>query len=473
VEKRDVEGWIAAYTVAYRIAAEGPTVTDIDMGREARAVKRLPRRRVVLALLCAAAVLWGGWSGWMDWHYQTAMAEISTEVAAGRYAIAARDLAELLASKPDSDEAAYLLGACEQARGRNQAAVEAWARVTPGSAFWDRAIMARIRLFHDVGRLTDVEQLIRDAAEDPRSNRTAALVLLAPIYAEEGRLDEAERLIEAHWEHLNKAGEGALEPAIKLVRLHIELTWKSNPVETLRAYLEQAVGRAPWDDRVWLGQANLAIRTGADDAADHLLDACLKRRPEDVPAWRARLNWGIATDRIAVVLEALRHVPAAECKPAQVHRLQAWLSAKQNDVETERRELEKLLVEDPADGAALDRLVQLAVKDEQPTRAAELLAKKAEIVRLRARYEKLFDRNQPLRDAVEMARLAQYLGRPFEARAFLTLGISEDPGRHDLRRDLERLSQTPKRFASGEQTLADVLVQQRRDERKIEVTPSR
>ena len=46
--------------------------------------------------------------------------------------------------------------------------------------------------------------------------------------------------IEDRWEHLNATGEGALEPAIKLVRQHIELTLKPTPVETIRAFLDQA-----------------------------------------------------------------------------------------------------------------------------------------------------------------------------------------------------------------------------------------
>ena len=44
-----------------------------------------------------------------------------------------------------------------------------------------------------------------------------------------------------------------------------------------------------------------------------------------------------------------------------------------------------------------------------------------------------------------MARLAEQLGRRFEARAFLTLAISEDPDRDDLRRDLQRLDSGPER----------------------------
>ena len=183
--------------------------------------------------------------------------------------------------QPDSDEAAYLLGICEQARGRNQAAAEAWARVAPGSAFAHQAILARMRLFHDSGRLAAAEQLINDAAEDPRNDRSDLRVLLVPIFSQLGRVDEAERLIEARWEHLNETGEGASERAIELVRMHIELTLKASPVEDVRDYLDQAAALAPDDDRVWLGRANLAIRTGAlrrGQAVARLPACCAVRR---------------------------------------------------------------------------------------------------------------------------------------------------------------------------------------------------
>ncbi len=175
---------------------------------------------------------------------------------------------------------------------------------------------------------------------------------------------------------------------------------------------------------------------------------------EDVPAWRARLNWGIATDRIDVVKEALTHLPASDSTPAQIHRLKARLAANRGDVAAERRELESLCQSDPADPTALVRLAHLAENEGQPARAAELLRKKLEIDRLRARYEKLHKRSQPVRDAVEMAHLAEQLGRVFEARAFLTLATSEDPDRADLRRHLERLTPGPRTEPEPGQTLA-------------------
>ena len=111
--------------------------------------------------------------------------------------------------------------------------------------------------------------------------------------------------------------------------MHIELTLKATPVETVRACLDQAARLAPDDDRVWLGRANLAIRTGAYDEAERWLDACQQRRPDDVPVWRARLSWGIATNRIDVVqagpdAPAGRGVDAGPAPSAQcLARLQA------------------------------------------------------------------------------------------------------------------------------------------------------
>jgi thioredoxin-like negative regulator of GroEL len=330
-----------------------------------------------------------------------------------------------------------------------------------------------MRLFQESGRFATAEQFINDASQDPRSDRSAIRVLIVPMFSQLGRIEEAQRLIEDRWDHLNALGEGALEPAIKLLRLHIELTLRATPVEKIRAYLDSATRLASEDDRVWLGRANLAICTGALDEAKRWLDDCLLRRPKDVPVWRARLSWGIAANQIDVVHQSLTHLPADASSPARIHRLKAWLASHRGDFETERRELERLIAADPADRTALDRLTQLAEKNGQPARATELFGKKAEIDRLRARYQKLYDRNQPIRDAVAMARLAEQLRRSFEARGFLTVAVSEDPERSDLRHDLQRMTPRAATVAEGEQTLAEVLAHELGNQERLNVTPSR
>jgi hypothetical protein len=56
-----------------------------------------------------------------------------------------------------------------------------------------------------------------------------------------------------------------------------------------------------------------------------------------------------------------------------------------------------------------------------------------------------------------MARLAEQLGRRFEARAFLTVAIAVDPDRDDLRRVRTRLRRPVPTTHEAAQTLADAL----------------
>jgi thioredoxin-like negative regulator of GroEL len=411
---------------------------------------------VVLSVV-VGGLAWGGWRWWQIRRDRRVLAAARAEIQAGLHATAARKLMGILARQPDSDEAAYLLGTVELARGRAEAALESWARVPTDSRFAARSIRGRIQVQVDRGRFAEAEQLIRDALDDPRTHGSGLPILLGPLYGEEGRRDESLRLIEARWDHLNETGAGHSEKAIILVQLHIELQRTTPPVESIRTLLDQAARLAPEDDRVWLGKANLAIRVGLFDEAARWLDACLRRRPEDVPVWRARLDWALATNRIAEVQEALKHLPIKESTPAQVAKLEAWFAARRGDVESERRALERLIAADPTDFRASDRLGELAVRAGHPDRAAQLRDRRSEIARLQARYLKLYERNQPMRDAAEMASLAEQLGRRFEARVFLTVAIAADPDRDDCRRKLATLDRRSGTLGGPDRTLADLL----------------
>ncbi|WP_165235694.1 tetratricopeptide repeat protein [Aquisphaera insulae] len=403
----------------------------------------------------AAVLLGAGWAWRADRSYRDAILQVELDMVNGRQATAVGRLTKLLEQYPGSDEAAVLLARCEQERGRIDAAARALERVPAGSVFAHKAILGRMRLAHDQGRLAAAEQIIEDAARDPRNDPSHTRFLLVPIYSQLGRLDEAERLIEERWERLNERGEGATEPAIDVLRMHIELALKPNPVENMRAYLQEAANRAPDDDRVWLGRANLAIRAGDHAEAERRLAACLKRRPDDPAVWKTRLDLGLAAGRVDVVQEALEHLPAGDASPADVHRLSAWLASRRGDAPAERRELERLLEDTPGDLPALDRLAALARETGEASRADDLLRRKAEVERQLARYKKLFDRNQPIRDAEEMADLAEHLGRRFESRGFLTIALADDPARADLRRSLARLAPPPR--APAARSLADLI----------------
>jgi len=413
----------------------------------------------LLLAVVAFGLLWGGCTWWDLRCYRRALAEIRREIPAGRPGHAAQKLRDLLSWKPDSDEAAYLLGSCEKARGRTQAAAAAWAKVAPSSPFASQAIQGRMELEIEHGRLAAAEQLSRNALDDSRIEGPRLPLALGLLYAQQGRLEEAGRLIEETWRRLERAGEANWERAIPLVRLHIRLRLDPPPVEAIRAFLDQAARRGPDDDdRVWLGRANLAIRAGSYDEAARWLDACLRRRPEDVPVWQARLSWALATNRIEAVRQATQHLPAEKSNPARVHTLAAWLAARRTDADAERHALKRVIAADPTDFTAWDRLAELAVKDGQPDGAAGLGVQKAEIHRLQARYQALEERNQPIRDAAEMARLAERLGQRFEARAFLTVAVAVNPERDDLRRDLARLGREAKASTPPPgRTLAEVL----------------
>jgi thioredoxin-like negative regulator of GroEL len=396
---------------------------------------------VLVPALAIGGLSWCGWRWWDVRRSRDTLARIEDAMQAGRYAAAARDLSALMARRPDSDRTAYLLGVCEKARGRAREADAAWARIPPEAPYGGRAIAGRMDLLLEQGRLADAERLIERATAARGSEGSALRILLVPTFVQEGRGDEARRLIESRWRDLQAKGEGASEQAINLARLHMELRWNVPPVDSVRAYLDQVGRLARDDDRIWLGRANLAIRAGSHTEAARWIDACLRRRPEDRSVWRARLDWAMSTNRLAEARTALKYLPAQGATPAEVHRLSAWLAVACGDIERQRRELTSLIAEAPEDFEALGRLEALAPRNASQTVAADLRRRRAEIEGAQARYRELYRRNQPARDAEEMAHLAERLGHPFEAIVFLTAALADEPDCADLQATLHRLEE--------------------------------
>jgi predicted Zn-dependent protease len=388
---------------------------------------------IILPAIVIAALAWCGWRWWEVRRDRDAMARIEKAMQAGRYAVAVRDLSALLEGRPGWDRAAYLLGVCEQARGRTPEADAAWARIGPDSPLSGRAVAGRMDLLIEQGRLADAEDLIEREAAARGLEGTALRMLLIPTLVQEGREAEAQRLIEARWRALDAKGEGASEQAVNLARLHIELRWNPPPVDALRAYLEHVGRQAPDDDRIWLARAKLAIRSGSFEEASRWIDACIGRRPEDPAVWRARLDWALKTNRLPEVRAALKHIPAGSATPAEVHLLAAWLASACGDAAAEWRELAALVVAAPEDLEARERLEKRTPPESTGPVSSDRLRPRAEIERDQARYRELYRRNQPARDAEEMTRLAERLGHPFEAIVFLTAAIAEEPDHHDLR----------------------------------------
>ena len=392
----------------------------------------------VPALIGACGLLYGGWVLARGWALSDGFGGNPGQVQGGRYAVAARNLAALLEQEPDSDEASYLLGLCEKSRGRTEAADQSWIKIPARSRFAAPAIVGRASIYVDRGQFAEAERLLLRALNDPRIEGFDLRRFLWPLYWQEGRAEEARRMVEANWDSLNNSGRGGTDQAIELVRLHIVLGVGMTSAESVQSFLDRALELAPGDDRIELGKANLAIRQGAFDEAFRRIEACLRRHPEDVPAWRSRLNWAMGTGRVAEAREALDHLPAADSQPAEMHRLAAWFAARRGDVASEQRALEQLAAADPADGAAFDRLAELAVREGQPAKAAELRRRKEEIDQVKAEYQQLLLREQPVRDAARMAGLAERLGHRFEAKVFATVALATDPARDDIRAILAR-----------------------------------
>jgi hypothetical protein len=251
---------------------------------EAGTARSRRRRAVLRALAGSAGVFWAAWDWWSYHRSRSALADVGSEVVAGRNALACSKLDELLSWKDDpTGELHFLLGSCEVARGRLTAAAEAWSRVPPGSAFSEKAIRARMGILLDSKQHSAAERLVRHAAEDPRNDRTAVLVMLVPVFKEQGRIEEAERLIEERWESLNAVGKGAEEEAIKLVRQHVELTLGSTPVEKgeaerlLARYRELHARYQPYRDAVEL--AGIAEQLGRWFEARGFLTISLLEHP--------------------------------------------------------------------------------------------------------------------------------------------------------------------------------------------------
>jgi tetratricopeptide (TPR) repeat protein len=388
-------------------------------------------------LLVGAGLIIGGWILWADIRYKRALLEIEDHIARGRFSAACRKLEALLVGNADvNGRLRYLLGACELARGHSGAAEKAWASVEAGTEFSERAILGRMRLLQEDGRLAMAERLVSEATRDQPNNRTSLMVELVPIMIDLGRQDEASELIEDRWESLNARGQAALDPAIKLLLRHVEVTTGAVAIDAVRTSLDEAAKLAPDDDRVWLGRANLAIRTGDMKDAERWLDQCEKKRPDDRAVWRARREWAMATDRIDAVERAMTHMPDVGSLSAEQHRINAWLAGHRGDFAKERSELELLLAANPGDLSALDRLIDIHKKGGQPALAADVFQNRNAVRELLGRYMMLHGRKQPIRDAEELARIAEQLGRGFEARGFLTIAVFQKPGRKDLREKL-------------------------------------
>jgi tetratricopeptide (TPR) repeat protein len=397
---------------------------------------RRRRLAVILGVVLALAA-WGTARAIDSWRYRASLAQAKARLDAGSIAEARRLLAEAVARWPGEGEVRFLLGACEQALGRPDVAEATWARVPAGSAFAGHAAMLRARLLLNRARFAEAEELLPIAMRASGPHAIEARERLVVLLKLEGRFDELRTVVQDGW--------GSYPDRFGLLRQLANLdSIVPVPIEKIWPGLEKAAETAPDDDRIWLGRANLAIRTGEFDKARRWLDDCLRRRPHDVPAWKSRLDLAVATGDAAGAREALEHLKPDGLPPERVLALRAWFTAQAGDRERERQALGQLLESAPGRVQAVERLAELELLAGRAEAAARLRARKVELDRAKIHYEMLV--TKPSAEAaghcVEMARLAETLGRSFEARSLWSVALERSPGNREAREALARLERT-------------------------------
>ncbi|RUL89112.1 FG-GAP-like repeat-containing protein [Tautonia sociabilis] len=406
-----------------------------------------PRGSRFAAAAAVAAVLAVGLgvASWLVWSAREAWFEGGLEEARaamldGRHATARRRLVALVERRPRHPEALYLLGLSEQAMGHPEAAEEAWGRIPEAAPERGLALLHWADIEQYRGRLADAEDRLRAALEIPGAHRPMARWALVRLIRPQGRFDEAGRIFR----------EGLVEhpEPVEALRVLYQLETDAFPIDLVRRDYELAHRLAPEDDRVWLGLAHLAARSGHFDEAEKWLDRCRSRRPDDPVVWRARLDWALAAHRPEAAAEAIAHLPARAGPEGEAEELtlRAWFARLEGDRPAERRALEAVDRLDPSRPEVIDRLAALAAEEGRAEAAAGYRAVRERLERDRERYVALLRAEDPASRFRELSQAAAALGRRFDAAAWLALAdgsVAEE--------------ELPERPAPSGQTLADRL----------------
>jgi enediyne biosynthesis protein E4 len=408
-----------------------------------------------LAGLIALGLLWIAGYQWL----QGELGRAEIEVHSGQIGPAKSRLARLRSLGLGGVETHYWRAACDEAEGNFDSALATWAAIPPESSRYANASLRRARLALERGRFAEVE----DVLSPLRFVRSSAAFAMRESTFQQldlftGRFDDLRRRIESEY-------EGAENPADILRKHFLVGNARSYPLDALRSRLEDAGRLAPDDDRVWLGKANLAIRTAQFADAEHWLKRCLRRRPEDPAIWRARLDWAVASDRVADAVQALRHLPADRLAPEALLSTRAWLAARLGDVRAEQEAVTRWLERVPGEFMAVDRLIALKAQAGEAQEVVALRSRKAELDRASDDYRRTLVEQVPVGHFAELGRLAETLGRWFEARGWWILASRESAGSDDARTALGRidrikhdLTAADRAWASSSRaTMADVL----------------
>jgi tetratricopeptide (TPR) repeat protein len=373
------------------------------------------------------------------WRFRANLEQARREIATGDMA-AARDRLSWLSSRWAVDpEVEYQLGVCRLSQGDLQGAKAAWERVQPGSQWAGPATVARAQaLIEHEGRFVEAERLLVPLSQGIDLPSAHARQALIRLYYSQGRKAEIRRLLESEW-NLGKRRAALLRELWRL---------DSDPLSVgmIRTELDQAADKDPDDERVWLGRANLATRSGFLEDAARWLDLCLRKNPADPPVWGARLSWALTADRVEEAHRALAHLSADFLDQDLAFDLRAWFAQRLGPPDTLKRVLEERIEANPGASEALAALADLEFTAGRARSARQLRLRKARIDEIRERYRERVAEESPVPDFSELGRLAESLGRWFEARGWYTLAVERRPDDQSDRESRDRLE---RRLASS------------------------
>jgi tetratricopeptide (TPR) repeat protein len=300
----------------------------------------------------------------------------------------------------------------------------------------------------NVGRYAPAETELIAALGARGKEGVEAHESLSHLYAREGRTADARRVLEAEWDLAPDRAE--------LLKSEWKLATMVPPYDQIRGVLLRA---DPDDDRVWLGLGNLETHVGHFDEAKLWLNRCLERRPEDYAVWRAWLELAEKTEDLATFRKALTHLPAFRFTRREVLSFRAWLATRSGDASVERQALTDLLIKEPRNPWALERLAELELPAGRDAEAAALRRRKAKIDLAKEPFRQLYVGKGNFRTrAVDLARVAETLGYDFQARGWALLTLESDPAHADEARTLLARLHRPEPPADREgRTLADLV----------------
>jgi tetratricopeptide (TPR) repeat protein len=382
----------------------------------------------------AVPLAWTCWRALDNLRFRGELVRARRDLAEGRREQARARLAALATARPGAlgGEVDCLLGVSESSLGRIDAALAAFARVPSGYLFDAQAARFEAEANLQRGRLRAAETRLEEALSRGGPGLNDVRQLLSRVYEIQLRIEDSLPLYRA-------SVPESSEPFLLLQRIS-SLEGGTLPLESLKTTLDEAAAMAPLDDRVWLGQARLAMQMGQWDHALDLLHRCREKRP-DAPVWRSWLEWAQAAGKPNDALIALRGLGVQNLTAVEIQMIRAWTCLQAGDAAGQRKALRSWLDLEPRSIPALERMAALA---EQPSQAAEYRRRKAgadralDRYRVRVRLGSAVD-FQTQEARIDIALLAEQAGLPRDAADWFRLAEAHSPPSAIARDELARL----------------------------------